>query len=336
MSPISLHAHFDLHGVRLEVHTDFPRFWDRVHTTLAAFVCADAQHAAADACSYHLNFSVAVSADDLAPPRGSAPSGASVLPDGSILETHVGGALRTQVRPGLVRVDVDDSRTVTAYVAPECSDEAIGYALLLGVFYALEHSGQCTLHSASLQTASADIGGAMLLMGESGAGKSTLAMKLVETGWGLFSDDISVLLRLEDSFHVWGFPRLAKVHQNSLAMLPWLEPFVVHRPCDADEHWVELPPDMHLPPTRTALVRMIVFLEPRNAVAHQVAPVDRIDAISRLTGSHVQARIRERGKPKFAFLADVVRTVPAYRVSLGPTLNGVGDLFANLWRHPAT
>ena len=154
MSGISLHAHFDLHGVRLEVHTDFPRVWDRVHTTLAAFVCADAQHAAADACSYHLNFSVAVSADDLAPPRGSAPSGASVLPDGSILETHVCSALRTQVLPGLVRVDVDDGHTVTAYVAPECSDEALGYALLLGVFYALEHSGQCTLHSASLQTAS--------------------------------------------------------------------------------------------------------------------------------------------------------------------------------------
>lgn len=110
--------------------------------------------------------------------------------------------------PGYARFWVRDGRSII--VAPEAGADPmeIQVFLLGSVFGALCHQrGLVTLHASAVRLPD---GGAALFAGPSGIGKSTVAAALMQRGYDVICDDLSVLHKQPDGvFHVSpGIPRL--------------------------------------------------------------------------------------------------------------------------------
>jgi hypothetical protein len=95
-------------------------------------------------------------------------------------------------------------------------DEMLGF-LLGSAFGALLHQrGQVPLHASAVLTRA---GGAVLFMGRRGVGKSTLVAGLVERGYRMLADDVSVVFSTDGRTMVHpGIPRI-RLRADSLAML---------------------------------------------------------------------------------------------------------------------
>src|SRR5690606_27351699 len=89
--------------------------------------------------------------------------------------------------------------------------------------YAMLHvTGQMLVHAAALRLPDADA--ALVLFAPSGAGKTTTSLALALQGFGLLTDDATVLSGGDRSTAacVWGLPRPPKVHRNTAELLPAL------------------------------------------------------------------------------------------------------------------
>jgi hypothetical protein len=92
--------------------------------------------------------------------------------------------------PGIARYLVCDGREICIEPAPTATDDDVRIFMLGSAMGALLHQRQrLVLHASAIQT---DLG-AVLFTGHSGAGKSTLLAAMVQRGYAMLADDITVV-----------------------------------------------------------------------------------------------------------------------------------------------
>lgn len=104
---------------------------------------------------------------------------------------------------------VEYGERITIEPTPEAEEERILYHLLHVVLAAvLRQRGLMVLHANAVITPMGDV---VALAGESGAGKSTTLLALLECGYEMLSDDISVLYQRPDQI-IEVLPGIASLH----------------------------------------------------------------------------------------------------------------------------
>jgi len=193
----------------------------------------------------------------------------------------------------------------------------------------LHRVDQHVIHAASLAAGPDGDRRAVLLAGESGTGKTTAALVLAQAGMQLMADDASFIGPAADGTTVvWGLPRACKVHEQTLAMLPWLADLPRTPALTEDEVLIELD---HLPgggSSAEARPGLIFLLQPRNDNEHRLTPADRLEAITELSRQNLRSAGPEgikRAAGSFAALGELVRGSRAFRLSIGPDLASLPD-----------
>jgi len=198
-------------------------------------------------------------------------------------------------------------------------------------------TGQYVVHAACL---SVNVNGGhrgVIISAPSGRGKTTTALALSRSHMRLMGDDVSFIGWDDSRSHprvtVWALPRPCKVHHKTLAMLPWLQT-LPHRPAlTDDEVLIELADLSDADTHKQVPPAAVLFLGPGNGREHRVDPLDKLTALTRLTRENV--RPGDPRKPgtaagAFAAMAALVRQCDTYLLSVGPRLEGLGDLIRSL------
>jgi hypothetical protein len=133
---------------------------------------------------------------------------------------------------------------------------------------------------------------------------------------------------------IWGFPRHCHVRRPTLALLPWLSDLPLRKSSlqDTFELSIEALGDRVAPPGTGPLEPgAILVLERPNPVGHRCYPIDRASALAALSNENVQPI---EGKSDadailaFSSFAALVQQTPAYRLSVGPNLDGLAEYLA--------
>jgi hypothetical protein len=77
----------------------------------------------------------------------------------------------------------------------------------------------------------------------------------------------------------------------------------------------------------------VLFLAPRNTVAHRIEPLDRLAAMERLANENVRPAEPHATDPAgaaFGALARLAAGCPCYALSVGPDLNSLHDRLVDL------
>jgi hypothetical protein len=170
----------------------------------------------------------------------------------------------------------------------------------------------------------------------SGRGKTTLALALAGAGLGMLADDMTFYqaATANQPGQIWGIRIRCKVHSRTLELLPWLRDLPMG---SASLHGERLLDARSLEPQTTGLTAspgLILFLNPRNTESHQIEPMDKLTALTRLTRENVRALDQRReavAGRAFGALAELVRSSRTFQVSLCPRLEELPDRLASLW-----
>jgi hypothetical protein len=137
---------------------------------------------------------------------GAFPEGGSgrLFEDAERCLLEVTGSCRVDIEPG--------SRRAVVSLADGGMRRFMGSASMLVLDLTLLAGGQHLVHGASLLRPAT--GGAILVCGPSGRGKTTTSIALARGGFGLMTDDASVLTLDGGRVRVWGMPRALKVHRR--------------------------------------------------------------------------------------------------------------------------
>jgi hypothetical protein len=224
--------------------------------------------------------------------------------------------------PGVISLRLGGGeRSAEMVVAPGCEDRINATAGIHAIDAAISAGGQYLIHSAGLTLPGG--GASILVHGPSGSGKTTTALALAGAGFGLASDDAMVLRINDGGASAWGLPRDLKVHRQTCAMLPWLEPLVTGDWDEADEQ--VLPRDqlrevIAIEAAKPVPIAGLCHLVRDNDQACAVEPLSRTDALTSLVADNLRAGrtgLLPAGKRLFDALAKLVSRVPALEIHPG-------------------
>jgi hypothetical protein len=244
------------------------------------------------------------------------------------LAYYTGERTRLVEQPGLTRLCIDLRRRVADARVREGAEWSASFGCLIPVLSEfLPEVASCLVHAAS--AADAPGGRAVLISGPSGAGKTTAALALTRGGLRLLTDDATVLTRCRGEIAAWGVPRPCKVRRRTLELLPWLRELPDASRAEEEEFALD-PAQFSLPhPQRPARVALVLMLQERNGERHRLAPMERVDALTRLANENVRAlepRAEAGPGTMFAMLAQLVRQCPVFALSVGPSLQKLPEL----------
>ena len=232
--------------------------------------------------------------------------------------------------PGEARMIVDPSgRRADIVVSEDRPWRAYGSMVPIAVEFALDLEDQQVVHAAGLSLPGED--GMALVSAPSGTGKTTTALALARCGLPLAADDIMVLRREGTAIRAWGLPRALNIHRDTAAMLPWL----ALRP-EWNDQGEQMVPRRQLASTvvlenRELPVTRLVLLRRGDRVA--VEPLEATEALVALAADNVRGStsgLTPLQARRFAMLADLVRAVPACRVTLAAGLSDIETVASRL------
>jgi hypothetical protein len=325
---------YDVHGLGLNVEVESELLARPVDRLLGPF--------ATDACGerpFSFRIEYGIPGPGGPPPEGMRLFWEGELPGGIEMAFYTGDGVRLAVQPGEASVRIDLERRQGRAIVRPGAEGAVGYGCLIPVLSAfLAEVGHHVVHAASLGLPDSEGGGAVLVAGEAGAGKTTTALALAGAGLELLTDDASVVTADgvgKGAVRVWGLPRACKVHDRTLAMLPWLAD-IPRIPCgNSGEHILELENVSRVDPHDEWGVRLVLLSDGPNPDRHRLTRLDRVAALMRLTGENVRAvdpRSEGSAGRAFAVLAKLVAGCPAYALSAGPDVTALPDQILPLLR----
>jgi len=323
-------AHYDLHGMRMTVEAQSQSLLDAIDTLLGAYAGVAGR---SDGFLVSLNYGqIPAEADP-----ELRDSWRGTLPDGTRMICRNGLKRRQVEMPGHVRADIDPAARVARFVvSPNIKTGLLETCFLPLLCECLGLTGHYVIHAASLFV---QVGGqrrALIVSGMSGSGKTTLALALAGTGLGMLADDMTLYqaATANQPGQIWGIRTRCKVHTRTLELLPWLRDLPAGGASLNGERLLDSRP---LKPVTTGLMAapgLILFLNPRNAEAHRIEPVDRVAAITRLTRENIRVtdRCREAVAGRaFEALTELVRSSRIFQASLCPRLEELPERLAPLW-----
>lgn len=198
---------------------------------------------------------------------------------------------------------------------------AIENCLMLALEDMIDLSGQFILHAASLRTPKRD--GNILIYAPSGVGKTTTTLGLLSHGFGLCSDDATILRNNSNGTTGWGLPRDMKVHENTVAMLPWLAPYFSNRwNSEGEQRFPRNTVEQKFPVfDKDPQPIVCVFSLARSPEGTCMAtPLSLVEATIELTADNV--RISQQGllpaqSRRLDGLLHMISNVPVYKLEVG-------------------
>jgi hypothetical protein len=191
----------------------------------------------------------------------------------------------------------------------------------------LASQGHFVIHAASLASDRRNESPGVLVAGSSGTGKTTTALALAHAGLVLLADDTSFLESAGPDggeVRIWGWRLPCKVHENTRRILPWLQG-CPSRPARTDgETLVDTTGVVGESTGRTARPRLLLLLGPRYPGDHVLEPLDRTQAMVRLTSENVRAyECGAQGPAGAAFrtLGQLVAQCDVYHLHVGTPLS---------------
>jgi len=250
--------------------------------------------------------------------------------EGDFLEKRAGRVYETEtvevieiVDHGFVVIDHDAARADAVMRAG--SEAAFAFTPVLNVVDAsLKAAGMNLLHGACLTVPNGS--GALAICAPSGFGKTTTALALARGGFGLVSDDASVITARDDGLMIWGLPRRLKVHRQTAAMLPWIG--------DLPDAWNE---EGEQPVTMDALQQVAAVAEPsptplaavillgaRSDGDHHLNRLSKSEALVRIAQDNVSnsaTGVKAWNQRHFDTVAAMLRSAPVLELHAGTALD---------------
>lgn len=278
-------------------------------------------------------FSVAIRADEPEPlPADAERLYSGPLPNEGACDFARVGQTYFMSFPGEARMVVDpQARRAEIVVSRDRPWRAHGSMVPIAVEFALDLEDQQVVHAAGLSLPGE--GGMVLVSAPSGTGKTTTALALARCGLPLAADDVVVLRRESASIVAWGLPRALHVHRDTAAMLPWLK--LQPEWNDEGEQMVRrrrLAPAVALEDRELPVTRLVLLQRGERTV---IEPLEATEMLAALAADNVRGStsgltpLQER---RFTMLANLVRAVPACRVTIAPGLSGIRTIATGISR----
>lgn len=256
----------------------------------------------------------------------SMPEGIEPLYEGPILDEGdacfwQGPEGRVLAFPGAISLTLSDkAREATIIVAPGAEERIVMTCGQLALQAALQAANQFLVHAAGLTLPD---GRVALIFGRSGAGKTTSTLALAAGGLGLCSDDAMACNVTGDRPTAWGMPRSLKVHRRTAEMLPWVQPLLSGDWSSEDERPVALSALRTTVSVESIAAREIaaVFILDRSGETTSLCePVSKAEVLALAAADNVRSTrvgVPEGERELFKRLGELMRAVPAYRLSAG-------------------
>ncbi len=266
------------------------------------------------------------------------PSHAQIIAENEIFAEGVGVMAATEafiwlVFSGQISLKIyRDQRRSRIVASPAHAHRISGSCLIMALEDAIDQSGQFILHAASLRWPDQEAN--ILIFAPSGTGKTTTSLSLLAQGFGLCSDDATILKNEIGHTTGWGFPRHLKVHRNTVDMLPWLAPFFSGQWDDEGEQPLSrnvLEKKFRIIDKDPRPIRCIFSLARTAGTESRVTPLPAIEAAVELTTDNV--RVGRSGllpsqDRRFDSVLHMVSCIPAFRLSVGTDLDAVAPVIA--------
>jgi hypothetical protein len=248
--------------------------------------------------------------------------------EGDFLEKRFGRVYETDmieiieiVGHGFVAIDHRTARAEAVMKAG--SEEAFAFTPVMNVLdAALKAAGMNLLHGACLTMPNGS--GALAICAPSGFGKTTTALALARGGFGLVSDDASVIGA--DGLFIWGLPRRLKVHRETAAMLPWIGNLP-----DAWNEEGEQPVSMDtlrdvasVAEPRPTPLAAVILLGARSDDDHRLTRLSKSEALVRIAQDNVSNSaigVKAWNRRHFDTVAAMLRSAPVLELRAGPLLD---------------
>lgn len=324
-------ASYSVAGFRIRVGADSPDLLDATHSLLGLF-----QVETLPSPAWRLVVQRA-ERGDRADRRGDLRTiWSGLVPPNLQAVNSVGPGFRRLELLDRGRLDLDlRARQAQLTLAEESRATAAGYFLMPLLCEGLIQAGHHPVHAACLAVPCEGQSRSVLIVAKSGTGKSTTALALADAGWRLMGDDLALVCRQEDRLMAWGFPRMIHVRRPTLALLPWLNDLPL-APSSLDGTF-DLPLGAlgrracgsRARPLEPAL---LLILDRPNPVEHRCERLDRAAALGALAEENVQpieGCADANAQTAFARFAELVQRTPAYRLSVGPRLDGLAEFLLN-------
>jgi len=207
----------------------------------------------------------------------------------------------------------------------------------------LAFHGHFVIHAASLAFARDGERAGVLLAGVSGAGKTTTALALARAGRLLLADDMSFIEcprggLATDRVGLWGLLPVCRVHDNTRRLLPWLDTCPARPARMEGETCVDVTHAVGDSAGVVADPRLLLLLGPRSKGDHVLMPLDKTEAMIRLTSENIRAyEHRAEGPAGNAFraLGRLVAQCHVYCLCVGAPLSALADRIGDLLEHSA-
>lgn len=258
------------------------------------------------------------------------PSGVTMTWDGDFIEKRAGRIYETEaievievVGHGYVAIDHGAARAEA--VMKSGSEDAFSFTPMMNILDAsLKAAGMNLLHAACLTVL--DGSGAVAICAPSGFGKTTTSLALARGGFGLVSDDASVIEPQAGRLAIWGLPRKLKVHRRTAAMMPWIGalPDVWNEEDEQSVTVDSLVDQITITKPVPVPLKAVVLLGPRSDDDHRLAQLSKAEALVRIAQDNVSnsaTGVKTWNRRHFEAFAVMLRSVPVLQLNAGAALD---------------
>ncbi len=274
---------------------------------------------------------------NLVPSVPAPPAQAPRFRQGELLEYYLDGrtAIAHLPRFGQLRLDLANGKT-EGQIVPDVLTTygAFEDLVAIGLSPHLRRRGLYLIHAFAAapppsQFAGRGPGGGVLLVSGIGSGKTTTGMALLSAGWKLLSNDSPIVSATAE---VLSYPGLLAAYPETFARFAATAELAATAPhvegrrkltLAAEHIW----PDVWID---RAPAGAIVFLQIESRSAHAVGPIRPPEALRRLLPHAVEQWDREMIPEHLRVLRQLVEAVPAYVLRLGPDVNTIPVLLADV------
>lgn len=258
------------------------------------------------------------------------------LPDAPVCRLSADNDRRWFVIPDRLSLEYSIAdRFARMHAAPGYEWLVGGTAAIHAIHAALFATGQMLVHAAALRLPRRDE--ALVLFAPSGAGKTTTSLALALQGFGLMTDDATVLASRggpKSPTQVWGLPRPPKVHRRTAEMLPDIGRLLGTK-WNADGEQSLCPNALQgvagLIPARSFPLAALVLLGKRVKGAHVFRPMRKADLFVHFANDNVfrsTGGVLNEELTRYHRFVGLVAATPAYELNVGSDLSTLGETIA--------